>query len=380
MTQGRYLMAGYKIISSDSHIIEPPDLWTARVEGRFKEKAPRVVSEENGDWWYIDGHRTNSFQSGAFAGVRFENPEDLRMSAKWENVRPGGFMIDDRIKDLDADGVDGEVIYPTEGLLAYNTGDPELLTVICATYNEAMSEFCSPAPDRLKGIAMINVDDVESAVKEMHRSRQLGLVGAMITVYPTEDKSYDRPEYEPFWEAAEELRMPLSLHVATGRPGPGQEFQDPTNVRPAFFATADYWVRVSLAHMIFSGVFERHPRLKVISVEHEVAWAPFFIELLDYTYTQRAHRGPGWRRFKPGVLPSHFFRSNILISFQEDGRGINDRAAIGVDNLMWGSDYPHTESTFPRSRQILDEILAGVPEDEKAKIVGGNAARLYNFN
>ena len=259
MTHGRCLMAGYKIISSDSHIIEPPDLWTARVEGRFKEKAPRVVSEENGDWWYIDGHRTNSFQSGAFAGVRFENPEDLRMSAKWENVRPGGFMIDDRIKDLDADGVDGEVIYPTEGLLAYNTGDPELLTVISATYNEAMSEFCSPAPDRLKGIAMINVDDVESAVKEMRRSRQMGLVGAMITVYPTEDKSYDRPEYEPFWEAAEELGMPLSLHVATGRPGPGQEFQDPTNVRPAFFATADYWVRVSLAHMIFSGVFERHP-------------------------------------------------------------------------------------------------------------------------
>ena len=337
-------MAGYKIISSDSHIIEPPDLWTARVEGRFKEKAPRVVSEENGDWWYIDGHRTNSFQSGAFAGVRFDNPEDLRMSAKWENVRPGGFMIDDRIKDLDADGVDGEVIYPTEGLLAYNTGDPELLTVICATYNEAMSEFCSPAPDRLKGIAMINVDDVESAVKEMQRSRQMGLVGAMITVYPTEDKSYDRPEYEPFWEAAEELGMPLSLHVATGRPGPGQEFQDPTNVRPAFFATADYWVRVSLAHMIFSGVFERHPALKVISVEHEVAWAPFFIELLDYTYTQRAHRGPGWRRFKPGVLPSHFFRSNILISFQEDGRGINDRAAIGVDNLMWGSPTIRTRS------------------------------------
>ena len=168
---------------------------------------------------------------------------------------------------------------------------------------------------------MINVDDIGSAVKEMHRSRQLGLVGAMITVYPTEDKSYDRPVYEPFWEAAEELGMPLSLHVATGRPGPGQEFQDPTNVRPAFFATADYWVRVSLAHMIFSGVFERHPGLKVISVEHEVAWAPFFIELLDYTYTQRAHRGPGWRRFKPGVLPSHFFRSNILISFQEDGRG-----------------------------------------------------------
>ena len=372
-------MTADKIISSDSHVIEPPDLWTSRIDTKFKEQAPRVISEENGDWWYIDGQRTNSFQGGAYAGVRFEHPEELEMSARWEDVRPGGFIPDERIKDMDIDGVYGEVIYTTEGLLAYNARNSELLTALCRAYNGWIAEFCGSYPDRLKGIAMVNVDDIEGAILELERSRKAGLVGAMVTVYPPEEMSYDRAEYDPFWAAAQDMDIPLSLHINTARPGPGQEFQDPTNVRPAFFATADYWVRVSLAHMVFSGVFERYPKLKVVSVEHELGWAPFFIELMDYTYTQRAPRGPGWHRFEGNTLPSDFFHRNVFLSFQEDARGIKDRASIGVDNLMWGSDYPHTESTFPRSRQILESILEDVPEDEKAKIAGGNAATLYNF-
>ena len=369
-----------RIISSDSHVIEPPDLWTSRIEPDLKDQAPHVVSEATGDWWYIEGHRTNSFQGGTQAGVRFERPEELKMGGAWEEVRPGGYLPEERIKDLELDGVYGEVIYPTEGLLAYNARDNRLLTAICRTYNDWIVEFCREFPDRLKGIAMINVDDPAEAAEELRRTRKLGLVGAMITVYPSEPMSYDRPMHNPFWATAQDLDMPLSLHIATGRPGAGQEFQDPTNVRPAFFATADHWVRVSLAHMIFSGVFERYPKLKVVSVEHELAWAPYFLDLLDYTYTQRAHRGPGWIKFKGDLLPSDIFRRNVYLSFQEDGRGIKDRATIGVDNLMWGSDYPHTESTFPRSRQILDDILADVSEEEKASITAGNTARLYNFD
>ena len=373
-------MSAYWVLSSDSHTIEPPDLWTSRMESRFREKAPRLISEETGDWWYIEGQRTNSVQGGTQTGVRFEHPEELSMAGRWENVRSGGYMPDERIKDLDADGVYGEVVYPTEGLLVYNARDSQLLSAVCRTYNDWVAEFCSAYPDRLKGIAMINVDDVQDARGELERARKLGLAGAMITVYPPEPMSYDKPEYDPFWATAEELNMPLSLHIATGRPGPGQEFQDPTNVRPAFFANADHWVRVSLAHMIFSGVFERHPRLKVVSVEHELAWVPYFLDQLDYTYTQRAPRGQSWKKFKEGALPTDFFKRNIFLSFQEDGRGIRDRADIGVDNLMWGSDYPHTESTFPRSMQILDEILDGVSSVDKEKIAGSNTALLYHFD
>jgi hypothetical protein len=131
--------------------------------------------------------------------------------------------------------------------------------------------------------------------------------------------------------------------------------------------------------MIFAGVLERYPRLHVGSVEHELSWIPHFLERLDYTYTQRAQR-EGWRRFKSAALPSDFFHRQVFVSFQEDRLGIRDRALIGVDNLMWGSDYPHTEATFPRSQQILEHILAGVPTHERDKITCSNVARLYHFD
>jgi hypothetical protein len=133
-----------------------------------------------------------------------------------------------------------------------------------------------------------------------------------------------------------------------------------------------------MGDMIFSGVFERHPRLTLAIVEFELAWAPNVLSSMDYTYRER--HGEAIYRFKNGMLPSDFFRRNIVLSFQEDAIGIRLRDVIGVDNMMWGSDYPHSESTFPQSHKILAEILAGVPDDEQAKIAGGNTARVYSFD
>ena len=133
-----------------------------------------------------------------------------------------------------------------------------------------------------------------------------------------------------------------------------------------------------MCDMIFSGVFERYPRLTLAIVEFELAWVPHVLSSMDYTYRER--HGEAIYRFKDGMLPSDFFRRNVVLSFQEDAVGIRLRDLIGVDNMMWGSDYPHSESTFPQSRKILAEILAGVPEDEQAKIVGGNTARVYGFD
>jgi predicted TIM-barrel fold metal-dependent hydrolase len=148
----------------------------------------------------------------------------------------------------------------------------------------------------------------------------------------------------------------------------------------AGFTNVDYWVRMSLANMIFNGVFERYPDLRVISVEMELSWAPHFLDRLDYNYTQRPPTG-AWYTFKEeGVLPSDYFHRNVFLGFQEDSLGIQMRDIIGVDQLMWGSDYPHVESTFPRTREILEEILADCTEDEKAKIASGNAARVYRLD
>ena len=371
------MMHDGRIISSDSHVVEPPDTWTGRLPAKYGDRAPRVVQDSDGDWWMVDGVRTNSFQGGAQTGKRFERPDELRPAGRFADVRTGAYDPEQFLADNDLDGVWGSVIYPTEGLSLYQVPDGELLTAIFAAYNDWLAEFCRYAPARLKGIATIHVEDVAAAIAELTRARTLGLVGAMITVGPAETASYDRPEYEPFWAAAQDLEMSLSLHIATFRPSPGIAYEDNRTARPGLIATWDRYVKVSLAHMILSGIFERYPRLRVGSVEHELGWVPFFLDRLDYTYTQRARR-PWWHRFKEG-LPSDFFRRNVFLSFQEDSLGMRDRELIGVDQMMWGSDYPHTESTFPQSQKLLDRIFAGVSDDERRRITCDNAAALYGF-
>ena len=373
-------MLTYRIISSDNHVIEPPDLWTNRIDSKYKGREPRVVRLEDGsDFWFTDGIKGQGMYAGAQAGVRFETPDDLSMISTFEEVRPGGYIPEEHVKDLDIDGVDVSFLYPTEGLQLYCTvPDSELLSATFRAYNDWLAEFCQPFPDRLKGIAMVNVDDVQDGVSELERTAKMGLVGAMITIYPPEEKPYYSPMYDPFWAAAQDLDMPLSLHITTNRPGPGQQYTHLGSTRQSFLCNTDHWVRMSLADMIYSGVFERYPKLQVGSVEQELSWVPHFLDRLDYNYHQRGV-GPTAYRFKGDALPSDFFHSNVFLGFQEDQLGIEWRHLIGVDSLLWGSDYPHQESTFPRSREIIEEFLGECTEDEKAKIVGANAARIYRL-
>ena len=376
-------MPGYRIVSSDDHIIEPPDLWTGRIQPQFRDRAPKIVRMEDGsDWWTSDGHQVGSVFAGTQSGWRFEEPEKMTLRGSdvtFENVRPGGYIPEEHVKDMDIDGIDVSILYPSIGLALFSTvPDGHLLTSLFRAYNDWLAEFCSTYPKRLKGIAMVNIDDVQSGIKEMERCAKLGFVGAMITLYPPEERPYDSPEYEPLWAAAQDLGMPLSLHIGTNRPGPSrQEFQDLLSMTPSFISNVDHWVRMSLGQIIFGGVFERYPKLQVGAIEMEVSWVPHFLDRTDYTYTQRQIEFAPYR-FKEDMLPSDYFHRNVFLGFQEDAVGIRLRDVIGVDNLLWGGDYPHPESTFPRSQEIIEEILVGCTEEEKAKIVGENAARVYN--
>ena len=371
-------MSSYRVISQDNHILEPADLWTSRAEARFKDRVPLIVREEDGDQWFCDGLKVCAVAVGTQVGVRFEEPETLNKKARVEQWRPGGYIPEEHVKDMDVDGVDVSMVYPTVGTALYWVPDSELLTANCRIYNDWVGEFCSAVPKRIKGIAMLNVDDVRESVKELERCAKMGFVGAMITVYPPGGRSYDKPEYESLWAAAQDLGMPLSLHVGTNRGGRGQDGDIDTNT-PASQSNDDRWARMSLADIIFGGVFERYPKLQVGTVEIGLAWAPHFLRRMDRTYTQGTQELFRGYRFKEGALPSDFFHSNSFLGFQEDDLGIKLRHIIGVDNLHWGADYPHPESTFPRSRQILEEILVDCTEEEKAKIAGGNAARIYNL-
>jgi len=367
------------ILSSDSHVFEPPDLWATRIDSAFRDRAPRMVRIDGADEIVIE---KDQILSGigliSNAGARFEAPETISGHGKFEDVPRGGYDPHQHLADMRLDGVAGEVLYPSQGLFYFRVADGALQAAIFRAYNDWLAEFCAVDPLRLKGIAMISLDDVPGAIRELERTARLGLSGAMITEYPLEDRRYDQPEYEKFWAAAAALGMPLSLHTATRRQGKIRGAGPQTLRDASSRSTKAFYPALSMCDMIFSGVFERHPALTLAIVEFELSWAPNILAAMDYTYRERHEEA--FYRFKNDMTPSDFFRRNVVLSFQEDALGIRLRDAIGVDNLMWGSDYPHSESTFPQSRKILAEILAGVPEDEQAKIVGGNTARVYRFD
>ncbi|MQF68840.1 amidohydrolase [SAR202 cluster bacterium AD-804-J14_MRT_500m] len=375
-------MADQLVISSDSHVVEPPNLWIDRMDPKFSDRIPHLEKGDPFDQWFCDAHPISTLGAFSAAGKRFSAPQTIDLDGRFDDVPAGGYDPTAHINDLAIDGVYADVLYPSIGLGLFGIPDPVLISNVFSAYNDWLSEFCSAYPDRLKGVAMILAEpsNIETSVAELRRCTEIGLVGAMISVYPSPGMYYDSPSYDPFWAAAQELNMPVSLHVSTNRPGsvehnidagkPSQSGADRSN--------SDHWVRMSLSHLVLGGVFERFPDLKVINVEHELSWMLYWIQRMDLTYIERTTQTP--HRFKNDMLPSDFVRRNIYHSFQEDSIGIQFRDMIGVDNLMWASDYPHAEATFPESQRILSEILEGVPQKERDQIVGGNCARMYGFS
>jgi len=167
-------MANYRVISSDNHVFEPPDLWTSRAKPAFKDRVPQLVREYDGDWWFCNGHRVIGLAAGAQTGMRFEAPEQMVRTTTFDKVRRGGYDPAEHLKDMDADDVDVSIVYPTVGLLLYSVPDSALLSEIFRGYNDWLAEFCAGEPKRLKGIAMINVDDVQEGIKELQRCAKMG--------------------------------------------------------------------------------------------------------------------------------------------------------------------------------------------------------------
>jgi predicted TIM-barrel fold metal-dependent hydrolase len=207
-------MSTYTLISSDSHIIEPVDLWETRIDRKFRDWAPRLVHEGEFDQWYADGVKFGNIGTNQQAGLRFETPDKLTAGGSMNTIPLGGVDPHAHVKDMDVDGVTGGVLYPSQGLTVYRVPDSELLSAILRAYNEWLADFCKPYPERLKGIAMLNVDEPRVAASELRRAANIGLAGAMIPLRPMEHR-YDHPMYEPLWAEAQDLDMPLSLHVGT---------------------------------------------------------------------------------------------------------------------------------------------------------------------
>jgi predicted TIM-barrel fold metal-dependent hydrolase len=378
-------MSSYNVISADSHIVEPPDLYESRIDPKFRSRAPRMERHrtrtgQEYDAWYLDGVRVGTVGSVIQAGRRFEDPGSIDFLGVWEDVRKAAYEPHAMLEELEADGVWGACLQPSQGLFWYRLPDSELLSALCRAYNGWITDFCRAAPGRFKGIGMLNVDDVDDACQELERCAERGLAGAFIPVYPVAERPYRHASYDRLWWTAQDLEMPLLLHVATMRGGiPGSEFTiDINQLTAAGLANSDYWMRYSLTAMIFAGVFDRFPRLKVGSVEHETAWVPHWLRQMDFTYRERPALGRAWKS-RHAMLPSEYWQRNMFVEFMEDDCGIRLRDVIGVDNMLWGNDFPHAESTWPKSREFLDRIFAGAPDEDRRKITADNAARIFRF-
>ncbi len=378
-------MAITSLISADSHVVEPPDLWQERIDSRFKDAAPRLVEEDGVHRWVVgDGVNLGSLGAPSQAGRRYEGLSNLGLAARMEEVPEAAYEPKARVEAMAQDGVEAEMVYSTIGTRIYTSPvNGELMSACFRAVNDWTSEFVGAFPSKLAGAALINVENTEDAVDELHRCSKLGLRSAAVATYPGDESPYRLPFYNSFWEKAEDLRMPLSMHAGSERPGPGRfsigDFAMTVQKSgdAAFRSTYHYWAMRSVADMVFAGVFERYPGLQLAVVEHDVGWAPHFIHRMDMTYSEHGYVSE--IRFKDGKLPSDFIRQNVLFTFMEDPVFVPLLSMVGVDRVMWGSDYPHRESTWPRSRQVLTQVLGGLTEQEQRRITYTNAAELYSL-
>ena len=335
------------------------------------------------DAWMLDGQQVGTLGAVMQAGQRFEDPSQIDFLGVWEDVRKGAYDPHAMIGENEEDGIWGSVLAAEPGpVLVPRPGQPSCLSEICRAYNDWIADFCKPYPDRLKGIAMLNLDDPdEGAAGARTLSPSWGWSARSSRSRRIADKPYSNPIYDRFWATAQELKHPLLLHIGTPRDGiPANEFtMDLTELTGAGRSTTDYWVRYSLGSMVFAGVFDKFPGLRIGSVEHEAAWIPHWLKQMDFTYLERPVFTKGWRS-KEGLLPSDYWKRNMFVEFMEDDLGVQLRDRIGVENMLWGSDYPHAEATFPRSQQFLQRMFAGVPEADLRKITSENAAQMFGFS
>ena len=274
--------------------------------------------------------------------------------------------------DIERDGVYGEVLYPTIGMRFFTIEDVDFGAACIRAYNRWAADFCSVYPDRFRAIGLIMLDDIEEAQAELRRCKELGLAGAMITVNPDGARPYHDRYYNPFWGTAEELGLPVSLHVATERRVRGTK--DPSEHFLRYTA-----VQRALIGMIYAGVFDTFPHLQVVSAENDAGWAGNLIERMDYFYAEAPARSMRGTSEVNKKNPSEYWHNNVGFTFMRDLTAIGARHVIGVDRIMWSSDFPHNNSTWPDSQEIIAQHMVGVPEAEQRMILRDNVARTYGF-
>ncbi|NQV61596.1 MAG: amidohydrolase [Alphaproteobacteria bacterium] len=359
----------YLMISADTHANEPGDLWTTRIEAKYRDRVPHVRIDEKGDRWsVVEGCRPTKIRIAAMVGQDQER-------------NGAGATIQGRAADHKRDGIDAEVIFPNKGLAMWATPDPELAMASCRVWNDWAWEFYGPHNDTMSPMAALATGDLPGTLAEIERTAKMGFRGLTLPCKPifgshdVDDPNYNLPMYDPMWALIEEVHLPITFHISTGR--------DPRASKGMGGAVINY-VSHSLtptvepmANLCASGVLERFPKIQFALIECGIGWVPWALEAMDEAY--RKHHF--WVRPKLQGLPSDYFKQHGAAAFQEDPIGLALVEQCGLENnILWANDYPHHEGTWPHSAEAIERTMGGISDSTRAKALGLNANRMFNFN
>jgi predicted TIM-barrel fold metal-dependent hydrolase len=365
-----------RIISADDHIdlcYLPKELFQQRLPAKYREIGPKVEMLPQGPTWVREGTPW---------GMWGQKKLDLRINVFAqldypEEIEPNRFRATTakyRLKDMDDDGVDAQIVY---NFLNWSFTDQELKYAVIQAFNSWLAEeMCNVAPDRLIGLATLPGHDAKAAITELQRASRLGLKGVIFDVFGATKPIFD-PEWEPLWAAAAEAGMPVSVHTGGGT----FSIQKAPSGTPwkwaAHAAILGMQLEEVLVSVIYCGMLERNPKLKFVMGEAGIGWLPYVLERLDHEMHQYDHVPNGAPQLK--MKPTDLFHRQCYVTFQEESFGPRMIPEIGVDNVMWAADYPHGDGTFPHSQKIINKMFGDAPAELRRKVLGGNAAAVYGL-
>lgn len=373
-----------QIISVDDHVIEGPNVWLDRVPAKYKDVAPRIERGDDGnEFWVYENAPAGNFALNAVAG---KDPKDFGLDPRsYGDMLPGCYDIKERLKDMDLEGVHAQVCFSNmsgfAGRVFSESNDKELGRACIEAYNDfILDEWCGYDPGRQ--IPMMNLPywDVAACVKEIERTAAKGAKAISFLEAPHRNglPSFHSGHWDPIFAAAEETGLNILTHFGSGgAPGfqPPEAHPEHGDRHAIMIAMMGMNSMAACIDLIFSHVFHKFPSLKWALAEGGIGWIPYILERCDFTWEK--HRF--YNNINQEMKPSEVFHRNVYGCFISDYHGIDNRDIIGDDNIMFESDYPHSDSQWPHTRKILTEQFAEVPDDVTSKILEGNARTFFNF-
>jgi uncharacterized protein len=360
------------VVDADGHVVEPRHAW-ASVPEPYR---PVITRDAHGyEHVVVDGTEILAVPLGTLAtpGGRFSDPQSF---LPLEKAHPGGSDPAARLADMDAEGIDQAVLFPSVGLYFWALDDPRAAVPIARAYNDWLASYCSADPLRLFGAAMLPVQDPVAAAAELRRAHhELGFVAAFVRPNPCRGRSLSDRAYEPVWDAAEETSTTVAVHEGSSVIVPTLGSDRPFNPLVLHAVSHSFEEMLACAQLIAFGVLERHPGLRVVFLESSGGWVPFWMERLD-------EQAESFGAFCPELrlAPSEYFARQCWISYEIDEHTLPALAPfIGEGRIVWGSDYPHHDATFPGAVETLRATMAPMPAEVQAMVLGANAAALYGL-